>query len=132
MPVADVAVPAGRGWGVLAMNDSSSALREPALAARFQTFATSQFARDRSTNEVLHADVVLAGPNSQSLDQRTRELRGQRVDWFVSFDTRARHTARIRPPADGSCTRPSLPGHPGYLLTCMPHPRKSGSAAVIP
>ena len=92
MAIGDVAVPVGRGWGVLTMNHSSSALRQPTLASRFQTFATSQFAGDRRTNEILHTDVVLAGPNPQSLDQRAGQLRGQRVDWFVSFDTRARHT----------------------------------------
>ena len=63
MSLADVAVPVGQGWGVLAMNDSSSALSQPTLASRFQTFATSQFASDRRTNEILHTDVVLAGPN---------------------------------------------------------------------
>ncbi len=130
MAIADVAVRAGRGWGVMAMNDSSSALREPTLASRFQTFATSQFASDRSTNEILHTDVVLAGPNPQSLDQRAGQLRGQRVDWFVSFDTRARHTpenttSRRRHP-NAATTRPA------YRLTCMPHPRKTSSAAVIP
>jgi hypothetical protein len=78
----------------MTMNDSSSALSQPTLASRFQTFATSQFASDRRTNEILHADVVLAGANSQPLDQRARQLRGQRVDWFVSFDTRARHTLK--------------------------------------
>ncbi len=114
--MADVAVRAGRGWGVMAMNDSSSALREPTLAARFQTFATSQFASDRSTNEILHADVVLAGPNPQSLDQRAGQLRGQRVDWFVSFDTMARHTpenttSRRRHP-NAATTRP----HTGLLV----------------
>ena len=56
MSMADVAVRAGRGWGVLAMTGSSSALREPTLAARFQTFATSQFASDRSTNEIWDRD----------------------------------------------------------------------------
>ncbi len=73
------------------MKDSSIALCQPVRSSRLQTFATSQFASDRGTNEVLHADVVLAGANSQPLDQRARQLRGQRVDWFVSFDTRARH-----------------------------------------
>jgi hypothetical protein len=110
MAMADVAVRAGRGWGVLAMNDSSSALRGPTLATRFQTFATSQFASDRSTNEILHTDVVLAGPNPQSLDQRAGQLRGQRVDWFVSFDTRARHTPENttsrRPHRNAATTRP--------------------------
>ena len=76
------------------MKDSSIALCQPVRSSRLQTFATSQFASDRGTNEVLHADVVLAGANSQPLDQRARQLRGQRVDWFVSFDTRARHTPK--------------------------------------
>ena len=113
------------------MKDSSIALGQPVRSSRLQTFATSQFASDRGTNEVLHADVVLAGANSQPLDQRARQLRGQRVDWFVSFDTRARHTPRIRPPADGSFTR-TRDGATAYRLTCMPHPRKTSSAAVIP
>ncbi|TPW13866.1 MAG: hypothetical protein FD127_1777 [Acidimicrobiaceae bacterium] len=115
MALADVAVQAGRGWGALAMNDSSSALREPTLAARFQTLATSQFASDRSTNEILHTDVVLAGPNPQSLDQRAGQLRGQRVDWFVSFDTRARHIARIRPP-EAACFTRTTRRHTGLLV----------------
>ena len=118
MAIADVAVRAGRGWGVMAMNDSSSALREPTLAPRFQTFATSQFASDRSTNEILHTDVILAGPNPQSLDQRAWQLRGQRVNRFVSFDTRARHSARIRPPADGSFTRAHTARPHTGLLVC--------------
>ena len=90
------------GGGVLlAMNDSSCALRDPTLASRFQTFAASQFAGDCRTNKILHADVVLAGPNLQSLDQRTGQLRGQRVDRFVSFDTRARRSTKARPSAVG-------------------------------
>ena len=76
------------------MKDSSIALSQPVRSSRLQTFATSQFASDRGTNEILHTDVVLAGANSQPLDQRARQLRGQRVDWFVSFDTRARHTPK--------------------------------------
>ena len=87
------------------MEDSSIVLGQPVRSSRLQAFATSQLASDRGTNEVLHADVVLAGANSQPLDQRARQLRGQRVDWFVSFDTRARHSARIRLLADGSFTR---------------------------
>ncbi len=130
--LADVALPAGQGWGVSLMKDSSVALGQPVRSSRLQTLATVELPRNRRSDEVLHADVVLAGPKPQPLDQRTRELRCQRFDWFVSFDTRARHSARIRPPADGPCTRPPLPGHPGYRLTCMPHPRKTGSAAVIP
>lgn len=70
----------------------SSALRQPTLASRFQTFATNQFATDRGTNETLHNDVVLAGPNPQPLDQRAELFRGQRVDRFVSFDARTRPT----------------------------------------
>jgi leader peptidase (prepilin peptidase) / N-methyltransferase len=78
------------------MNDSSSALRRPSFASRFQAFSTSQFATDRRANKVLHADVILACPNPEPFDQRARQLRGQWVDWFVSFDTRAWHTTRIR------------------------------------
>ena len=126
----DVAGRGGRGWGVKTMNDSSSALCQPTLASRFETFATSQFAGDRHTNEILHTDVVLAGANPQSLDQRAGQLRGQRVDWFVSFDTRARHTPENttsrRPHPNAATTRPH-----SDLLVC-PHPRKTISTAVIP
>lgn len=76
------------------MKDSSSALGQSVRSSRLQTLATVELPRNRRSDEVLHADVVLAGPNPQPLDQRTRELRCQRVDWFVSFDTRARHTPK--------------------------------------
>ncbi len=76
------------------MKDSPIALGQPVRSSRLQTLATVELPRNRRSDEVLHADVVLAGPNPQPLDQRTRELRCQRVDWFVSFDTRARHSAK--------------------------------------
>lgn len=99
------------------MKDSSIALGQSVRSPRLQTLATLELPRNRRSDEVLHADVVLAGPNPQPLDQRTRELRCQRVDWFVSFDTRARHSARIRLLADGSFTRTqtALP-HTGLLV----------------
>ena len=101
------------------MNDSSSALRQPTLPSRLQTLSTSQFAINRRTHEILHTDVVLAGPNPQPLDERTRELRGQRVEWFVSFDTRARHSARIRPSAEvWSIRTPLLGTRDTGLLVC--------------
>ena len=83
------------------MNDSPNALREPTLLSLVQSLATNQFTIDRRPHEILHGDVVLAGADSQPLDERARQLRGHRVDRFVSFDTRARHLRRIRPPADG-------------------------------
>ncbi|MBI4934337.1 MAG: prepilin peptidase [Actinobacteria bacterium] len=98
------------------MKDSSIALGQPVRSSRLQTLATVELPRNRRSDEVLHADVVLAGPNPQPLDQRTRELRCQRVDWFVSFDTRARHSARIRLLADGSFTRTQTARRiPAYL-----------------
>ena len=98
------------------MKDSSIALGQSVRSPRLQTLATLELPRNRRSDEVLHADVVLAGPNPQPLDQRTRELRCQRVDWFVSFDTRARHSARIRLLADGSFTRTQTARRiPAYL-----------------
>ena len=98
------------------MKDSSSALGQSVRSPRLQTLAAVELPRNRRSDEVLHADVVLAGANSQPLDQRARQLRGQRVDWFVSFDTRARHSARIRLLADGSFTRTQTARRiPAYL-----------------
>lgn len=113
------------------MNDSSSALGLPTVSSRLQTFAASQLTHDRGGKEVLHADVVLAGPNSQPLDQRAWQLRGQWVDWFVSLDTRAWHTPRIRPPAEGWSNRTSrVDTRCTGLLVCR-HPDDSTSDGTV-
>ena len=65
----DVAVRAGQGWGASVMNDSSSALRQPTLPSRLQTFTAGQLTSDRRGNKTLHADVVLPRPNAKALDQ---------------------------------------------------------------
>jgi Flp pilus assembly protein protease CpaA len=100
------------------MNDSSSALPRPGFASLIQAFSTSQFATDRGTDEVLHADVVLAGPNPEPFDQRAGQFRGQWVDRFVSFDARAWHTTRIRRSAEPRIIRTShgLPWCIGLLV----------------
>lgn len=112
------------------MNDSSSALGQPTLSSRLQSFTASQFTGDRGGQEVLHAGVVLSGPNAKALDQRAWQLRGQRVDWFVSFDTRARHTARIRPSAEASSNGMARVGIgvPAYLYACS---WTTGPAAMV-
>jgi Flp pilus assembly protein protease CpaA len=89
------------------MNDPSSALPRPSFASRIQAFSTSQFATDRGTDEVLHADVVLTGPNPEPFDQRAGQFCGQWVDRFVSFDARAWHTTRIRRSAEPRIIRTS-------------------------
>jgi hypothetical protein len=112
------------------MNDSSSALGQPAIPSRLQTFTTGQLTRDRRANEILHADVVLSGPYAKALDQRAWQLRGQRVDWFVSLDTRARHNARIRPSAEASSNGMARVGIgvPAYLYACS---WTTGPAAMV-
>ena len=114
------------------MNDSSSALGQPTLSSRLQSFTASQLTRDRGGQEVLHAGAVLAGPNSQPLDQRAWQLRGQRVDWFVSFDTRARHTARIRPSADALSNGTAREGiRRTGLLVCLLVDDRFGSGDIV-
>jgi leader peptidase (prepilin peptidase) / N-methyltransferase len=103
------------------MDDSSSALRQLARASRLETFATAQFTSDRGSDEVLNADVVLACPNLEALDQRAGQLGGQWLDWFVSFDTRARHAPRIRRHTRGTTIRKTVPADPRIgLLVCQP------------